>query len=195
MQSVYQLPGDLLEAHVARLRGSPAIQSCEGILHAWLFLTGLRVTAHYCRAAQAGSEFFTNWAPSHYLDDGLEVMARRTLKLLMREAKSRGVKEDTKIMFPSGAPNPNLFAIHISFANLLSSHVPKTVKAWISRGAPPENKVRLAFAMGVLALWSSDTLGFIHDLMRAPVSFPDDIVAEAMQSFTVTPTDALPELT
>jgi hypothetical protein len=53
-------------------------------------------------------------------------------------------------------PNPNLVAINVSFANLLS-HAPKTVLAWISRGDPTENKIRLSCAMGVLALWSSDT--------------------------------------
>ncbi len=194
MQSIYQIPGHLLEGHVARLRRSPAVQSCEGILHACLFLTGLRVAWYYYRAAQSGSEFFTNWAPTHYLDDGLEIMARRCLKLLMREARSRGIKEAAKIVFPNGAPNPNLFAVELSFADLLS-HTSKTVLTWISRGDPTENKIRLSCAMGVLALWSSDTAGFIHDLMRAPVCFSDEIVAEAMQSFTLTPKDALPELT
>jgi hypothetical protein len=194
MQPVFQIPGDLLEAHVARLRKSPAIQSCEGILHACLFLTGLRVAAHYCRAAQTGSEFFTNWEPSHYLDDGVPTMARRSLKFLMRKVRSRGIKEDTRVMFPDGAPNPNLFAVQLSFANLLS-HAPKTVLTWISSGDPTENKIRLSCAMGVLALWSSDTLGFIHDLMAAPVRFRDDIIAEAMHSFTLTPEKLLPELT
>jgi len=194
MQPVFQIPGDLLGAHIGRLRKSPAIQSCEGILHACLFLTGLRVAAHYYRAAQAGSEFFTNWEPSHYLDDGLETMARRSLKVLMHEVRSRGIKEATKIMFPAGAPNPNLFAVQLSFANLFS-HAPKTVLAWISSGDPTENKIRLSCAMGVLALWSSGTLGFIHDLMSAPVRFRDDIIAEAMHSFTLTPQNALPELT
>ncbi len=75
MQSIYQIPGHLLEGHVARLRRSPTVQSCEGILHACLFLTGLRVAWYYYRAAQSGSEFFTNWVPTHYLDDGLEIMA------------------------------------------------------------------------------------------------------------------------
>ena len=193
MQSVYQIPGDLLEAHVARLRRSPAVQSCEGILHACLFLTGLRVTWDYYRAARAGSEFFTNWSPSHHLDDGLDIMTRRCLKLLMCEGRSRDMKEDMKIIFPNGAPNPNLLAVELSFANLLS-HAPKTVLTWISRGDATENKIRLSCAMGVLALWSSDTVGFIHDLMRAPIRFSDNIMAEAMQSFTLTPKEALPEL-
>lgn len=194
MQSVYQIPGDLLEAHVTRLRESPAVQSCEGILHAYLFLSGLRVAWDYYLTARGGSEFFTNWAPSHYLDDGLEIMAQRSLKLLMREARSRSVKKDIKIAFPDGTPNPNLVAIDVSFANLLS-HAPKTVLAWISRGDPTENKIRLSCAMGVLALWSSDTAGFIHDLMRRPIGFSDDIVAEAIRSFTLTAKNALPELT
>jgi hypothetical protein len=158
-----------------------------------LFLTGLRVTWDYYRAARAGSEFFTNWSPSHHLDDGLEIMARRCLKLLVCEARSRDMKEDMKIIFPNGAPNPNLLAVELSFANLLS-HAPKTVLTWISRGDATENKVRLSCAMGVLALWSSDTVGFIHDLMRAPIRFSDNIMAEAMQSFTLTPKEALPEL-
>jgi hypothetical protein len=149
MQPVFQIPGDLLESHIARLRKSPAIQSCEGILHACLFLTGLRVATHYCRAAQSGSEFFTNWEPSHYLDDRLETMARRSLKFLMRKVRSRGIEEDTRIMFPDGAPNPNLFAVQLSFANLLS-RAPKTVLTWISSGDPTENKIRLSCAMGVL---------------------------------------------
>jgi len=142
MQAVYQIPGDLLEAHIARLRTSPTVQSCEGILHTCLFLTGLRVALHYFRTTRSGSEFFTNWAPSHYLDDGLDVMARRNLKLLMRKVRSRDVKEALKIVFPDGAPNPNLFAVDASFANLLS-HPPKSVQAWISRGNPTENKIRL----------------------------------------------------
>ena len=193
MQSIYQIPGDLLDAHVTRLRRSPAAQSCEGILHACLFLTGLRVAWDYYRAAQSGSEFFTNWAPTHHLDDALEVIARRCLRHLMREARSRDVKEAMKITFPEGAPNPNLFAVQLSFANLFS-HAPRTVLAWISRGDPTENKIRLSCAMGVLALWSSDTAGFIHNLMRAPVRFGDDVMAEAMRRFTLTPNNVLPEL-
>jgi hypothetical protein len=139
MRSVYQIPGHLLEAHVARLRKSPAVQSCEGVLHACLFLTGLRVTWDYYRAARAGSEFFTNWSPNHHLDNGIEIMARRCLKLLVCEARSRDMKEDMKIMFPNGAPNPNLLAVELSFANLLS-HAPKTVLTWISPGDATENK-------------------------------------------------------
>lgn len=111
----------------------------------------------------------------------------------MRKAKSSDVKHAAKILFPEGAANPNLFAIHMAFANLLSI-TPKTVTKWISRGDPVENKIRLACAMGVLSLWSSDTSGFIHAIMRAPVHFHDDIVAEAMKSFMLSPAIALPEL-
>jgi hypothetical protein len=39
-----------------------------------------------------------------------------------------------------------------------------------------------------------DTAGFIHDLMRAPVGFPDDIIAEAI-AVSDTRLNALPELT
>jgi len=49
--------------------------------------------------------------------------------------------------------------------------------------------------MGVLAFSSPDTAGFIHDLMRTPVRFSDDIVAEAMRTFELDAKDALPELT
>jgi len=93
-------------------------------------------------------------------------------------------------MFPDGALNPNLFAVQISFANLFSQ-VPKTVLVWISNCNPTENKIRLSCAMGYHALWSSETVGFIHDMMRAPVGFSDDIIAEAMQSFTLAPKKGL----
>ncbi len=193
MQSVYQIPGDLLEAHVARLSISLAVQSCRSFLHALLFLSGLRVAFFYYRAAQAGDEFFTNWAPSHHLDDGLDAVALSCLTVLMRDARSRLMRESIKIVYPKGAPNPNWLAIRLAFANVFE-HTNKSASAWIARGDADHNKVRLSCGMGVVALWSPKTLGFIHDLMRSRFRFDEDI-ASAIRSFTLTRDTALPELT
>lgn len=193
MQSVYQIPGDLLEAHVARLLSSPKVQSCRSFLHALLFLSGLRVAFFYYRAARAGDEFFTNWAPSHHLDDGLDPAARSCLICLMRDARSRLTRDSIKILHPDGAPNPNWLAINIAFANFFE-HTNKAISAWIASGDADQNKLRLSCGMGVVALWSPKTVGFIHDLMRSPFGFEDDI-ASAIRSFTLTRGTALPELT
>jgi hypothetical protein len=73
----------------------------------------------------------------------------------------------------------------------LLSQAPKTVQTWISRGDPTENKIPRYGRDCALVI---DTAGFIHDLMRAPVGFLDDIIAEAI-AVSDTPPNALPELT
>ena len=192
MQSVYQIPGGLLESHIARLQVSPAVQSCRSNLHSLLFLSGLRVAFFYYRAANAGNEFFTNWAPSHHLDDGLDPTARNCLTSLMRDARSRLIRECAKLIYPDGAPNPNWLAVSLAFANVFENSN-KTVSAWISCGDSEQNKLRLSCGMGVVALWSPKTVGFVHDLMGHPFSFDED-VASALRSFELTPDTVLPEL-
>ncbi len=192
MQPVYQIPGDLLEAHIAHLSSNPTVQSCQSYLYSLLFLSGLRVAFFYYRAAQAGDEFFTNWAPTHRLDDGLDAAAKSGITCLMRDARSRFTRDDIKNLYPAGARNPNWVAVSLAFANVFE-HTNKATLAWIAHGDADQNKLRLSCGMGVVALWSSKTAGFIHDLMRSPFAFPDDI-ASAIRSFSLTRDTALPEL-
>ena len=42
MQPVYQIPGEMLEAHIARLCVNETFRSTPTLLHALLFLSGLR---------------------------------------------------------------------------------------------------------------------------------------------------------
>jgi len=193
MQPVYQIPGDVLDAHVVRLSRIPAVQSSQSNLHALLFLSGLRVAFAYYRAANAGDEFFTNLAPRHHLDDGLDAAARSCLKGLIRDARSWRTRDDIKLLYPDGAPNPNWIAISLSFANIFEN-TNKAVTIWISRGDAGQNKLRLSCGMGVVALLSVKPVGYIGDLMRSPFHFDDDI-ASAIRAFTMTPEIALPELT
>ena len=111
----------------------------------------------------------------------------------MRDARSRLTCDSIKILYPDGAPNPNWLAVSLAFANVFE-HTNKAVSAWITHGDADQNKLRLSCGMGIVALWSSKTVGFIHELMRSPFGLQDD-VALAIRSFTLTRDTALPELT
>jgi len=193
MQPVYHIPGDFLEAHVARLSNILREQSWRGDLHALLFLSGLRVGFASYQAASAGGGSFTSFVPSHQLDVGLDSAANSCVKLLVRDARSWRTRDHIKQIYPDGAPNPNWLAISLVFDEVFE-HANKAVSTWISCGDVVQNKLRLSCAMGVVAILSDRSIGFVLDLMRKPFHFDDDI-ASAIRAFTLPPDVAQPEVT
>ena len=192
MQPVYQIPGDLLKSHAASLDAIASVRDCPGELYALLFLTGLHFAFSYFRVSQSGDEFYTNLAPEHCLDDGLDRVANIGLKQLLKQTRRPSTLEAVKYLQTAGSCNPNWLSVSLAFSTFyLKADI--AITDWLKNGDEEENKKRLSCAMGVIALWSNKTVGFIHDLMRGPFSL-DEQTASAIKAFVVTVKTALPEL-
>lgn len=182
----------MLEAHIARLCGNETIRSAPTLLHAVLFLPGLRAAFLYYQAAERGEEAFTHLAPIHHLDDGLRIASRPCLVALLRSARSQKTAALIRSVPAEWRRNPNWLAVKFAFAGDFK-FAPPTVSKWLQHGDCPHNKLRLSCGMGVEALWASSAVGFIHKMMRDPFDLPEDTAA-AISSFVLTARTMIPEI-
>jgi hypothetical protein len=192
VQPTYQIPGELLKAHVERLRKCKNVGGFPPRLHALLFLSGLRAAFCYYRSAANGDEFFTNFAPTHHLDDGLSTAAGRCLVWLIERARSRGTREALRTIGRESAPGAKWAALSLSFA-AFPTKSPRTVREWLACGETEPNLLRLSCAMGIEALWHSKATAFVQSMMSEPLSLAADELA-AVKAFELTRATALPEL-
>jgi hypothetical protein len=192
MQPVYQIPGDVLKAHVTRLSTALGGELAPGYLHALLFLSGVHAAFCYFKAAHAGSEFFINYSPSHHLDDGLVAVSRSAIKTLMQECRSRSLQSGLKLIPLSPPQNRDWLAVSIAFATIFS-RTTKTVKEWLSKGDTEENKLRLSCGMGVESFFNQTSGSFVRNMVKSPLRLDERIVT-AIRAFALTADNALPEL-
>jgi hypothetical protein len=157
---------------------------------ALLCLSGLHYAFSYYKAARSGSEFETYYGPAHRPDDGLRDTAFTVLKRLMRGSRSRTITGALAVANQQGPMNEEWLRWQLAWVS--SDDMAKgRVQDWLTRTGVKEGWLRLSVATGICSLWASETVGFIHSMMRKP--FPSLIpsldgdrnarVADCLKSF------------
>ena len=132
-----------------------------------LCLSGLHYAFSYYKAARAGSEFETFYAPAHRPDDGLDDAARMVVKRLMRQARSRTITDAISTASDQRPSNEEWLRWQLAWVS--SDDLARgKVQDWLNRTGTQEGWLRLSVATGIRSLWASETVGFVHAMMRKP---------------------------
>ena len=89
MQPLYQIPGEMMNEHVAKLLHCPRVVQTPTRIYALLFLSGLRLTFKCFEVELAQGRGQSHLIPLHHLDDGLCETARSALLALVKRVRSR----------------------------------------------------------------------------------------------------------
>ena len=171
MQPCYGITHDRLSKIYRDLRktgAGPAHQDAG--TRGALFLAGVNYALSYYKASAAGSPHEKHLGPDHLLDDGLSENARVVLKRLMRAARSRETTQTIDHFKGQGLANEEWSRIQLSWTagdELVRGPVAK----WISRTAPEDSWLRLCLAVGMRSMWATESVRFIHAMMRKPFTY------------------------
>jgi hypothetical protein len=149
MQPVCGIPGERIELAVRRLKELAGGLEDSMWLYPALFLCGMKYGL---------TRFSAEQPAGHALDDGLDEVAKRTLAVLIRSAKSGKMKQ---LLKSAGWQLEGSEYVALRFAYLeLEDEIPATVSKWLQHGNEQENRCRLAIGMGARSLFDSHSYEF-----------------------------------
>jgi len=134
----------------------------------------------------------------HIIDDELNEMAKRSLAVLLRIAKSRSTREALKVAGWNSVTDSAFAALKLAFVELESELHPPVIN-WLARRNRRENFCRLALSLGVRFVFESKSYPFLNGMTRAKFIFVNERnqdcgsnVKSAVESFIYDPSWALP---
>ena len=168
MQPCYGITHDRLSKMYGDLRNTGAGPAhLDAGTRGALFLAGLNYSFSYYKASATGSPHEKHLGPAHLLDDGLSENAQIVLKRLMRAARSRETTQTIDHFEGQGLANEEWSRIQLSWTGG-EELVRAPVAKWISRNTPEDSWLRLCLAVGMRSMWATESVRFIHAMMRKP---------------------------